>query len=145
MYSRERKGVLIARRGGVAEDDRSFLVQSETKPGHEYRVYFTNRPSCGCEDYERHGGGYCKHIWAVHYAVIAESGTGGSDRRARIRVFRSCRSCSLASCQKPSRTQPSETATAKTTKKSVPRRTKGAILEERQLFAQLGRVDGGNA
>jgi hypothetical protein len=73
MDARERKGILIAQRGDVAEDDRSYLVRSESKPGHEYRVYFALKPVCGCDDFDRHGG-YCKHIWAVHYAVIVESG-----------------------------------------------------------------------
>ena len=74
MDARERKGILIAKRGDVAEDDRSYLVRSERRPDHEYRVYFFAKPTCECEDFDRHGGGYCKHIWAVHYAVMLECG-----------------------------------------------------------------------
>ncbi|MBX9680117.1 MAG: SWIM zinc finger domain-containing protein [Gemmataceae bacterium] len=72
MDKRERKGILIAQRGDVAEDDRSYLVRSESRPDHEYRVYFRLKPTCDCEDFNRNGG-YCKHIWAVHYAVVGTS------------------------------------------------------------------------
>lgn len=73
MDARERKGIPIAKRGDVAEDDRSYLVRSESKAGHEYRVYFTLKPVCGCEDFDRHGGSR-NHTWVVHYAVLVENG-----------------------------------------------------------------------
>ncbi|MFO0821531.1 MAG: hypothetical protein U0792_00040 [Gemmataceae bacterium] len=73
MDSRERKGVLLAKRGGIEEDGIAHLVPSETKANHSYRVFFLERPSCNCEDHLRHGG-RCKHIWAVHYAVMLDGG-----------------------------------------------------------------------
>ncbi len=73
MDSRQKKGILLALRGGIVEDGVAHLVPSETKPSVRYRVFFMRACSCTCEDYERHQH-HCKHIWAVHYSVMLECG-----------------------------------------------------------------------
>lgn len=57
----------------LTEDRAIWLVPSQTMPGVKYRVFYGSRPTCTCEDCRLHGG-WCKHIWAVHYWLMQEEG-----------------------------------------------------------------------
>lgn len=75
MDKRERKGLLLAHRDGIEynDDDIIHFVPSESKPNHRYRVFFSENSTCNCEDFQRYRQ-TCKHIWAVHYFTIKDSG-----------------------------------------------------------------------
>jgi transposase len=76
----------IAAAGGAAEGDRgAWRVESQSAPGHKYRVN-PYAGSCSCPDY-RDTGLRCKHQWAVTFVMTAETtpdGTTTTTRATRV-------------------------------------------------------------
>lgn len=71
MTNRERKALEIAARMRIIQQERSWLVPSQTGPGH-YRVDL-DAPSCTCEDFATRNLP-CKHILAVRLVQDREAG-----------------------------------------------------------------------
>ncbi len=76
MEARQERGLAIANRCYIPEQNGFFLVPSQSKNGR-YRVSFGETPTCTCPDFETHGS-KCKHIYAVEYIVEFRRNEDGS-------------------------------------------------------------------
>jgi transposase len=81
MEAREQRGLAIAALCRIIpEQDGTWLVPSQSKPGH-YRVNLNplspKVPMCTCPDYEERGEP-CKHVFAVQFVVKRETHADGS-------------------------------------------------------------------
>jgi transposase len=90
MEARQQRGLEIANRCYIGEQNGFFIVPSQSKNGR-YRVAFGNNPTCTCPDYEERGS-KCKHIYAVEYIVeFRRNSDGSSVMRETLQVTQTVR------------------------------------------------------
>jgi transposase len=78
MEAREARGLEIAANSRIFYDGSVWIVPSQRSPGKYYSVQLTTKSAtCTCPDYESIGVGLsCKHIYAVGYTILRDSGGG---------------------------------------------------------------------
>lgn len=77
MEPRQQRGLEIANRCYIGQQDGFWIVPSQSKHGR-YKVREGEKPTCTCPDYETRGD-KCKHIYAVEYIVEFRRNADGSE------------------------------------------------------------------
>ncbi|MBI4245627.1 MAG: transposase, partial [Candidatus Rokubacteria bacterium] len=78
MDGRQQRGLEIAARCQINQQNGAWLVPSQSGNGHQYVVRMNGgAPRCSCPDHDLHRG-HCKHIYAVEYVIERTRNTDGS-------------------------------------------------------------------